>query len=117
MGKSSQADYWEECICEAADGCGLSLSQEQRECLAAAAQSAHENYGMAFYSPPASDRISDIESAWKERLRALRAEFDDYRRDAECAVKQALRVHRDDSVTIGPDGEVLRHCGDTERIQ
>lgn len=110
-------DYWKECISIAADECELSLTSEQLDYLASSAESGHEHYGMAFYSPPASDRLNDIEREWKRKLEALQAEFDAYRGNAEIAVKQALRQHRDTQVSIGQYGEVLRHGGRTERIQ
>lgn len=41
-------DYWKECISIAADECGLSLTDEQLECIAGAVEGGYENYGMAF---------------------------------------------------------------------
>jgi len=114
---SAQRDYWQECMAIAAEECGLTLTQEQLDCLANGAESGHEHYGMAFYSPPASERLSEIEDGYKAKLKALQAEFDAYRENAETAVKRALRVHRYDNVSIGQHGEVLRHDGRTERIQ
>ena len=114
---TAQRDYWSECISIAAEECGLTLTTEQRDYLADAAESGHEHYGMAFYSPPDSDRIGDIEREWKAKLKAQQAEHERYVNNAETAVKQALRVHRDDQVTIGSHGEVLRHGGRTEVIQ
>jgi len=114
---SAQRDYWQECIETAAEECDLKLTQEQLDCLASSAESWHENYGMSFYSPPPSERLNEIEDEWKKRLKALQAEFDAYKNNAETAVKQALRVHRDDQVSIGRHGEVSRHGGRTERIQ
>jgi 23S rRNA A1618 N6-methylase RlmF len=114
---TSQRDYWKECIAIAAEECDLKLTPEQLDCLADSAENGHEHYGMAFYSPPASDRINDIEREWRRKLKELQDEFDRYRNNSELAVKQALRVHRDDQVTIGEHGEVLRHGGRTERIQ
>jgi hypothetical protein len=113
----SPLDYWKECISIAADECGLTLTNEQLACLAGSVESGHENYGMAFYTPPPSDRINDIEREWKHRLAALQAEFDVYRDNAETAVKRALRQHIDAQVTIGEYGEVFRHGGRTEQIQ
>lgn len=110
-------DYWAECIGDAADGCGLRLTEEQLKHLAKAVSDAHESYGMAFYSPPASDRVSQIERENELKLRQLEAEFASYRENAETAVKQALGQYRDARVSIGEYGEVLRHGGRTERIQ
>jgi hypothetical protein len=100
-----------------AEECDLVLSDDQLFMLSDGAKGGHEHYGMAFYSPPASDRLSDIERGWKEKLKHLQAEFDAYRSDAETAVKQALRQYSDANVSIGKNGEVLRHDGRTERIQ
>lgn len=110
-------DYWKECISIAADECDLEMTDKQLEYIADSVSSGHEHYGMAFYSPPPSERLNEIEGEWKRKLTALQAEFDAYRNNAETAVKQALRVHRDDQVTIGKYGEVLRHAGRTEQIQ
>ena len=114
---SAEQDYWKECMAIAAEECDLKLTPEQLDYLAGAAENGHEHYGMAFYSPPPSERLSDIESGWKRKLKALQDEFDRYKDNAETAVKQALRVHRDDHVSIEPHGEVLMHGGRTERIQ
>lgn len=114
---SAQRDYWQECMAIAAEECGLKLTPEQLDHLASAAESGHDHYGMAFYSPPASERLSEIEDGWKAKLKALQAEFDAYRGNAETAVKQALRQHRDANVSIGENGEVLRHDGRTTQIQ
>ncbi|MBB6580055.1 hypothetical protein HNP33_004181 [Comamonas odontotermitis] len=110
-------DYWKECISIAADECELALTHEQLTYLADSVSGGHENYGMAFYSPPASERMDEIERGWKAKLKALQDEHDRYVNNAETAIKQALHVHRDDHVTIGAYGEVLRHAGRTEQIQ
>ena len=110
-------DYWRECISIAAEECGLTLTQKQLDCLVESASSGHENYGMAFYKPPSSDRLKTIENEWKEKFRKLQAEFDAYRGDAEAAVKRALRQHSDSNVSIGKYGSVFRHGGRTEQIQ
>lgn len=114
---SEKKDYWKECISIAADECDLILTDEQLDYLASSAEGGHENYGMAFYSPPASDRIIAIEREWKARLKVKQDELDKYMQNAEIAVKQALHVSQDTQVTIGSYGEVLRHGGRTERIQ
>lgn len=110
-------DYWKECIEIAAEECDLTLTPEQLEGIAGSVSGGHENYGMAFYSPPASDRIAAIEGEWKQKYEALQAEFDAYRCNAETAVKRALRQFPDATVSIGEYGEVLRHGGRTEQIQ
>jgi hypothetical protein len=72
---------------------------------------------MAFYSPPASDRLDAIESEWRAKYNRLAAEFEKYQNNAETAVKRALRQYSDTQVSIGEYGEVFRHGGRTEQIQ
>lgn len=69
----STIDFWRECISNAAEDCGLTLTDEQIFVLAAAVEGGHENYSQAFYSPPAGEYLEaenkrlrrelDIESA------------------------------------------------------
>jgi molecular chaperone GrpE (heat shock protein) len=110
-------DYWLEGVAQSLEEHGVTATEEQAQAVATDVQSAHDNYGMAFYSPPSSDRYAAIERDWKEKLRRLQAEFDAYRNNAETAVKVALRQASDASVSIGEYGEVLRHGGRTEVIQ
>ena len=77
----STNNYWEECIGIAADECGLKLTDEQLKCLASSAEGCHENYGLAFYSPPASDRIAEIERGCKAKIEAAEANAERYRSD------------------------------------
>jgi hypothetical protein len=113
----SKQDYWEETIEIAASECGLSLTEEQIKYLGAAAESSHDNYGMAFYSPPASDRIHAEEREWERRYKLLDKEFEAYRNNAEHAVKKALNCRTNDSVGIGEYGKVTLYDGRHEVIQ
>ena len=110
-------DYWQECLSNAAEECELSITSEQLKCLADAAENGHDNYGMAFYSPPSSDRIHAIERESDQRYKRLESEFEQYKRNAETAVKTALKQHPDSRISIGSYGEVTRYDGRTERIQ
>ena len=110
-------DYWQECISTAADECDLKLTSEQLQYLAESVEGAHENYGLAFYSPPDSDRISSIESEWKAKYKELEKELEKYKHNAETAVKKALRCHSDSNVSIGEYGAVFRYSGDIVQIQ
>ena len=114
---SAENDYWSECLWSAADECALELTAEQHKCLAESVQVAHENYGMAFYSPPSSDRLDVINAEWEAKFKRLQAEFDAYKGNAESAVKKALRQYSDSQVTIGEGGEVWRHGGRSTQIQ
>lgn len=113
---SAKQDYWSECIALAAEECGLVLTSEQLKALAGAAEIGHENYGMAFYTPPLSDRIASVDREWKDKLRAKEAELDRYQVGAETAIKTALRMHRDSNVSINYDGSVYKTDGRTVRV-
>lgn len=113
---TAQRDYWQECIAIAAEECDLTLTTEQLDYLASAAESGHEHYGQAFYSPPWSDRFDEIERDGKRKLKELQSEFDAYRDTAETAVKRALKVHSSYSVSIERDGDVLCHGGRTTQL-
>lgn len=114
---SAQTYYWLECLQQSADDHGVTLTDEQALGMAEDIQASHENYGMAFYSPPASDRLNDIEREWKKRVSDLEKELERYRRNAETAIKIALRQHSDANVSIGEHGEVTRYGGRIETIQ
>lgn len=108
--------YWRECISEAADSCGATLTPDQIISLASDIRSSHENYGMAFYSPPSSDRVSSIEREYKAKLAALRKEFDQYQTVAERVVGRALHQWHDARLSIDKDGKVWRYGGRIEQI-
>ncbi len=110
-------EYWKECISIAADECGLVMSADQLEEIASSVQSGHENYGMAYYSPPASDRYAAIEREWKKKYDDLKKELEQYTENAEKAVAMALNVKHGTPVTVGEHGEVLAHNGRTWRVQ
>ena len=109
--------YWRETIADAACDCKLTLTDEQLDCLAKAVEVSHDCYGMAFYSPPATDRLSEIEKEWKAKYLNLEKEFNKYRDNAEMAVKIALKQHPTTNISIGEYGEVTRFGGRTDIIQ
>lgn len=113
---SAQKNYWIECVSEALEAVGLSATDEQTSEIAAAIEVSHENYGMAFYSPPASDRLSSVEREWQQKYVALEQEFERYRSGAERAVRTALQQPHDASVGISSDGSVTRYDGRCTRI-
>lgn len=114
---NSTIDYWKECISIAADECDLSLTKEQLDCLASSVEGGHDNYGMAFYSPPASDRIDDMRRQYEERNMQLQKEFDQYRRNSEEAIKRSLKIGEGYQVSIESHGDVFVHGGRTVQVQ
>ena len=114
---SVSLDYWQECISIAASECELTMTVEQLKYIADAVEGGHENYGMAFYSPPSSDRIAELNREWETKMKSVEEDAKRYRENAETAIKQALRQRSDAVVSIGENGEVLRHGGRTERLQ
>ncbi len=91
MAKMSDYSYWEECVAEAAHECGVVLTKEQLESIASSVQSSHDNYGMAFYSPPSSDRFLEIEREHKKEIKRMedehRRELDSYKEQAEDTIR------------------------------
>jgi hypothetical protein len=86
---STESDYWRECIAQSAEECGASLTPEQVERMADDVQTSHENYGMTFYSPSASDRVADVEREHVGRARKIEAEHDRQIEDLRRALKDA----------------------------
>jgi hypothetical protein len=112
----SGKDYFEECISESCSSCGIKLSTDDIQRISADVFIAHENYGMAFYSPPSTDRLSVIQNEADAKYKRLEQEFDRYRRGAEAAVKNALHQHKDANISIDNDGFVTRYDGRAEQI-
>ena len=112
----SELGYWAECISDAADGCGLQLTAEQLAELADGVRIAHEQYSMAFYSPPSTDRLSEIERRHEEEASQIKARLERAEEGAKTAIRRALGIHSDALISITDDGEVYRHEGRTEQI-
>lgn len=110
-------DYWQECISNAAEDAGLSMTADQLKQIAESVEAGHDNYGMAFYSPPSSDRLNDIKREYEDKIKALELKLLSERRNAETAVRQALGRYRDAQISIGEHGEVFEHGGRTTQIQ
>jgi hypothetical protein len=108
--------YWQECISEAADSCGATLTAEQIASIASDVRVSHENYCMAFYSPPASDWLSSMEREYKAKLDALQKELDQYKTTVERVVGRALHQWPDAKLSIDKDGKVWRYGGRIEQI-
>lgn len=64
-------DYWRECVECAFDEAGIAATPEQIKWVTDAVEGAHDNYGMAFYSPP-SPEPSEIKRL-EEELRKERS--------------------------------------------
>lgn len=110
-------DYWKECISHAADECGLSLTAEQIDTMATAVQVGHENYHMAFYSPPSTDRLKEMEKEYNKILIAKEIELETFKAKSNLALKKALNQYDDVNLVVGEHGEVYRCGGRTEQIQ
>ncbi len=110
-------DFWKECISEAADSCTVALTPEQLTTIAETVEGAHDNYGLAFYSPPSSDRFAEIEREHKAAIKRLEARHEQYRSNAEKAVREALAPYSSGPISIGEYGEVFLHGGRTTQLQ
>lgn len=109
--------YWEECLSIAAEENDIVLSSDQLAILAEAASAGHENYGYAFYSPPASDRIHEIEREAKAKLDSKQRELDKLESDAANAIRKAHGLYPETIISFGRNGEVFATLGRTEQIQ
>lgn len=65
----AESDYWEECIAQAAEECGLELTQEQLKYLAGSAECGHDNYSMAFGCDVADKNYISDEARELEQLK------------------------------------------------
>ena len=99
-------EYWKECISESADSCGLKLTSEQLEMLANDISNAHDTYSQAFYSPGWDDRFKELESNYKKENIKLKEENNEYKRNAEIAVKRLLKLDEHDQINIDQYGGV-----------
>lgn len=110
-------DYWKECLASSFDEHGIPATIEQIDAIAQDVEIARDQFGMTFYSPPASDRIEETRREATAKLDALQREFDAYRTNAETAVKKALNQRSDAHVAIEEHGQVFRFDGRCEQIQ
>ena len=115
------AEYWQEAVEIALEEMGQyhiveGLTADQRAELGVALAVSHECYGMAFYSPPSSDRINEIERGYKAKIARLEAEAESYRETVSKTVGRLLNQNSDARISINDDGEVYRHGGRDEQI-
>jgi molecular chaperone GrpE (heat shock protein) len=103
-------DYWKESLSIAAEECELVLTDEQLGYLARAMEGSHDNYGLAFYQPPSSDRLNSVNREWQRRYDALQRELEEYRDRAEKAVKRVAKLPSDAKISIDKFGYVERWC-------
>lgn len=81
---SAEHDYWRECVDAAANDCGLVLTEEQAECLTRAFEGGHENYGMAFYQPPAGEH-------YRSEIKELKRKLEEEREKVVCPICKGAR--------------------------
>lgn len=116
----SKAEYYEEAFMIAMEEAGCwhlveRMTKEQRAEVGAGIAGSVEHEGLAFYTPPASDRYRQIEREWQAKYNRLANEYERYQDSAEKHVKRILRVWPDVSISIDSDG-IYRHDGRTEQI-
>lgn len=113
--------YWQESVEIAFDEIGKwdlieSLTDDERKQIGEALAGSYENYGLAHYTPPASDRFAAMEREWQQRVEDERDRTEAARRGAEKAVRRALRLMPSTNISVTDDGEVYRYDGRVERI-
>ena len=73
----AQRDYWTECVEAAFEEAAISATPEQVEAVAGAVEVSHDNYGMAFYTPPSGEHL-------RSEIDTLKRELADERRKVIC---------------------------------
>lgn len=121
MKTDPHTEYWREAFMVSMEEAGCwelfkQMTPEQVLDVAGGLEGCHDNYGMAFYSPPSSDRYNEIEREWKAKYERLEREMEAERGGAEKAIRRAYRLFSDTPVTIDKDGSVFRHGGRTTQI-
>lgn len=118
---SARDDYWQEAFESTMDAMGLyhivqGMTDAQRKEMGASLATSHENYGLAFYTPSTSDRISAIEREWKKKLDDAERQKNEYIDRTEKVLRRVLRQHHDTHLSIDKEGNVVRWGGRTEII-
>jgi hypothetical protein len=72
---SAKTEYYAEGLAESFDEHGIVATPEQIKAVASDVQGYADNIGMAFYTPPASDRYAQIEGEWRAKYERLQREF------------------------------------------
>lgn len=101
-----RVDYWMECIAEAAQECDADLTESQLECIAESVAMGHECYGMAFYTPPPSDRIAEVEREWKKKYDKLKKRFDDFMERYDKGIRNLAGLRKGAHYDVHEDGEI-----------
>ena len=101
-------DYWSECISQAADEYGLTLTSEQLGALADAAESGHERYSQAFHDPGWGERMSDIEDGYRRKIKELEEQVLDAHNRGELCAKRLLGLWPDEQLSIDKHGHIER---------
>lgn len=119
--EDARADYWRESVMIAFEDNGLwdavkDIPMDKLLEVGASLANSAENQSMAFYTPPASDRISEIEREWKGKLDRLQAEHDRYVETAGRTLGRVLRQNSDTPVFMDENGDVYRSDGRVTQI-
>lgn len=109
-------EYWKDCIVTALDELNISLTHNEVDHLVGAVEGAHENYGMAFYSPSYNDRLNGMRQEEAAKLERLQSELYAYKKGAESVIRSALNIPDDTQIGVTENGELIRYGGRTERI-
>ena len=101
-------EYWRECILTATEDAGIELPVATVNVLAEAVMNGHENYGQAFYQPPASDRLAVIKEEHARELAKKDAEHREETRRFDRAIRRANGWYSDVHYEIDSIGCIRR---------
>lgn len=110
-------EYWLEALEYAMDALGVlgALTDEQRREVARSLCISAENQSLAFYNPPASDRIASVEREKAAALAQERAENERVLANVRAVLARQMGVRTSD-LSIGHDGRVFLNGGRTVEI-
>lgn len=91
------ADYWEECISNAAQECGVKLTREQLWTIADAAMHGHDHYGHAFPEPAPEARFIEMQQRVEKDIERHRKEIADHEAQNRSSAGERLRYHAEAS--------------------
>lgn len=102
-------DYWTECVSQSLEEHRVVATPEQIEAIARDIESGHENYGQAFYQPPASDQHNYEMLKLRQQFAIDLAAVE---RREKAYKLEACRIARVDpkDVSIDQDGFVVRRA-------
>lgn len=116
----TQEKYWEEALSDAFDGCNAThiwgmLSEEQKNDIAKSIRISEECKSLAFYTPPPSDRLNEIEREHKRKIKELEDRLEEQREGFTKALGKTLKLEHT-KLYLNKDGGIDYTNGRTYEV-